>query len=133
MYFSPVDINENSLRSVCSGRSCPGTSSGCVTRVRGGAGCSAACTRQLAAVSALSLGCLLDGIVLAYSSPALPSLDKVSSTPVLFLIELETKVKQRFAKVSIVSYSCPSLMIIASASQFHVYLPWGQRPFSIVS
>ena len=38
-----------------------------------------------------------------------------------------------FAKVSIVSYSRPSLMIIASASQFHVYLPWGQRPFSIVS
>ena len=24
-------------------------------------------------------------------------------------------------------------MIVASASQFHVYLPWGQRPFIIVS
>ena len=35
--------------------------------------------------------------------------------------------------VSIVSYSRPSLMIIVSASQFHVYLLWGQRPFSIVS
>ena len=35
--------------------------------------------------------------------------------------------------VSIVSYGRPSLMIIASATQFHVYLPWGQRPFSIVS
>ena len=23
-------------------------------------------------------------------------------------------------------------MIIASASQFHIYLPWGQRPFSII-
>ena len=34
--------------------------------------------------------------------------------------------------VSIVSYSRPSLMIIASASQFHAYLPWGQLPFSIV-
>ena len=45
--------------------------------------------------------------------------------------ELETK--RRFAKVSIVSYSRPSLMIIASASQFHVYLPWGKHPFSIVS
>lgn len=33
--------------------------------------------RQLGAVSALSLGCLLDGVVLAYSSPALPSLDQV--------------------------------------------------------
>ena len=33
--------------------------------------------RQLAAVSALSLGCLLDGVVLAYSSPALPSLHQV--------------------------------------------------------
>ena len=33
--------------------------------------------RQLLAVSALSLGCFLDGIVLAYSSPALPSIDKV--------------------------------------------------------
>merc|ERR1719270_10941 len=32
--------------------------------------------RQLLAVSALSLGCFLDGIVLAYSSPALPSIDK---------------------------------------------------------
>ena len=48
-------------------------------------------------------------------------------------LELETKVKQRFRKVSIVSYSRPSLMIIASASQFHFYLQWGERPFSIVS
>ena len=48
------------------------------------------------------------------------------------LLELETKAIQRFAKVSIVSYSRPSLMIIALASQFHVYLPWSQRPFSIV-
>ena len=46
-------------------------------------------------------------------------------------VELETKVKQRFTKVSILSHS-PSLMIIASASQFHVYLPWGPCPFSIV-
>ena len=29
------------------------------------------------------------------------------------------------AMVSIVSYSRPSLMIIGSVSQFHVYLPWG--------
>ena len=34
--------------------------------------------------------------------------------------------------VSIVSYS-PSLMIIASRTQFHIERPWGQRPFSIVS
>ena len=27
----------------------------------------------------------------------------------------------------------PSLMTFASRTQFHVYLPWGQRPFSIVS
>ena len=32
--------------------------------------------------------------------------------------ELVTKVKRRFGKVSIVSYSRPSLMIIVSASQF---------------
>ena len=50
-----------------------------------------------------------------------------------YILELETKAIRRFAKVSIVSYSRPSLMIIASASQFHVYLPWGRRPFSIVS
>ena len=49
------------------------------------------------------------------------------------VLELETKAIRRFEKVSIVSYSRPSLMIIASGSQFHVYLPWGQRPFSIVS
>ena len=48
-------------------------------------------------------------------------------------LELETKAIRRFAKISIVSYNRPSLMIIVSASQFHVYLPWGQRPFSIVS
>ena len=42
------------------------------------------------------------------------------------VIELETKVKRRFAKVSIVSYSRLSLMIIASVSQFHIYLPWAQ-------
>ena len=40
------------------------------------------------------------------------------------MIELETKVKRRFAKVRIVSYSRPSFMMIALASQFHVYLPW---------
>ena len=48
-------------------------------------------------------------------------------------LELETNAIRRFGLVSIVSYSRPSLMIIASVSQFHVYLPWGQRPFSIVS
>ena len=48
-------------------------------------------------------------------------------------LELEMKAIRRFAKVSIVSYSRPSLIIIASATQFHVYLPWGQRLFSIVS
>ena len=35
--------------------------------------------------------------------------------------------------VSIAYDNCPSLMIIASASQFHIYLPWCQRQFSIVS
>ena len=48
-------------------------------------------------------------------------------------LELETKVKRRFEKVSIVSYSRPSLMIITLASQFHIYLTWGQCLFSIVS
>ena len=41
--------------------------------------------------------------------------------------------KGRGGLVSIVSYSRLSLMIIVSASQFQVYLLWGQRPFSIVS
>ena len=50
-----------------------------------------------------------------------------------YLLELETKVKWRFAKVSIVSFSRSSFMIIALASQFYVYLPWSQCPFSIVS
>ena len=48
-------------------------------------------------------------------------------------LELQTKVKRRFTKVRIVSYCRPSLMIIVSASQFYIYLPWGQRLFSIVS
>ena len=48
-------------------------------------------------------------------------------------LELETKVKRRFAKGSIVSYSHLSLMIIVPVSQFYFYLPWGQRLFSIVS
>ena len=43
-------------------------------------------------------------------------------------LELGTKAI-RFGLVSIVSYSRPSLMMIASVSQFHVYLPWGQRLF----
>ena len=38
-----------------------------------------------------------------------------------------------FGLVSIVSYSRPSLMIIAPRTQFHVERPWGQRLFSIVS
>ena len=33
----------------------------------------------------------------------------------------------------IVSYSRPSLLIIVSASQFHVYLPWGQSLTSLIS
>ena len=51
----------------------------------------------------------------------------------VIILELETKVKRRFAKVNIVSYSHPPLMIIVLASQFHVYLLWGQCPFSTVS
>ena len=35
--------------------------------------------------------------------------------------------------VSIVSYSRPSLMIIALRTQFHVERPWGQRPFCLNS
>ena len=35
--------------------------------------------------------------------------------------------------VSIVSYSRPSLMIIVSRTQFHVYLPWGQCLFSVLN
>ena len=46
-------------------------------------------------------------------------------------LEIETMVKRRFAKVSIVSYSRPSPMIIVSASQFHIYIPWSQRPFRL--
>ena len=47
---------------------------------------------------------------------------------VYYRLELETKVKQRFAKisitelVSIMSYRRPSLIKIGSVSQFHVYL-----------
>ena len=33
----------------------------------------------------------------------------------------------------LLSYSRLSLMIIASRTQFHIYLSWGQRLFSIVS
>ena len=33
----------------------------------------------------------------------------------------------------IVSYSRPSLLIIVSASQIHVYLPLGQRLISLIS
>ena len=40
-------------------------------------------------------------------------------------VELETKAIRRFAKVSIVSYSRPSHMIIALGTQFYVYLLWG--------
>ena len=48
-------------------------------------------------------------------------------------LELETEDKRRFAKFSIVSYSRLSLMIIALASQFYIYLPWSQCLFSIVN
>ena len=63
-------------------------------------------------------------------------------------VELATKAIRRFAKiseswrrpllgpgglVSIVPYSQPPLMIIALASQFHVYLLWSQCPLSKVS
>ena len=55
-----------------------------------------------------------------------------SCSPQLQPVELEKEVKQRFAKVSKVSYSLLSLMINVPASQFHIYLPWGQRPFSVL-
>ena len=58
---------------------------------------------------------------------------RVKSKWIYCAVELETKAIRRFAKVSIVSYSRPSLMIIAFRTQFHVERPWGQRPFSIVS
>ena len=45
---------------------------------------------------------------------------------------LTQKSKGTGGLVSIVSYSRPSLMIIASRTQFHVERPWGQRPISIV-
>ena len=41
---------------------------------------------------------------------------------VRYSLELGTKAIRRFAKFSIVSYSRPSLMIIASAFQVHIYL-----------
>ena len=58
-----------------------------------------------------------------------------------FLLELETKVKRRFAKIVQSrrrpllgpSPSWKRLMIIALASQFHIYLLWGQCPFSMHS
>ena len=43
------------------------------------------------------------------------------------------KAPTRMVSIVPYSYSCPSLMIIASRTQFHVYLPWGQRLFSMVS
>ena len=54
------------------------------------------------------------GIILQFSN-CLWTLERVG--PAQYTIELETKVKRRFAKVSKVSY---------------VYLPWGQHLFSIV-
>ena len=45
---------------------------------------------------------------------------------------LVSKSKGTGGLVSIVSYSRPSLMIIASRTQFHIERPWGQRLFSIV-
>ena len=44
---------------------------GCFDRPHSGA---AGNVKQLLAVSGMSVGCLLDGIVIAYSSPAIPSL-----------------------------------------------------------
>ena len=54
-----------------------------------------------------------------------------------FVIELQTKVIRRFAKIS-QSRRRPLLGPSPGRkrlreSQFHVYLPWGWRPFSIVS
>ena len=45
----------------------------------------------------------------------------------------KTLLRHYAKRFSLVSYSRPSLMIIASRTQFHVERPWGQRPFSIVS
>ena len=44
---------------------------GCFDRPHSGA---AGNVKQLLAVSGMSVGCVLDGIVIAYSSPAIPSL-----------------------------------------------------------
>jgi len=77
---SPVDYNENSVKNVCDAE-CDGISvtkdHGLCPRIPSSA--VSPTLRQLVAVSALSLGCVLDGIVLAYSSPAIPSLEKDTS------------------------------------------------------
>ena len=46
-------------------------------------------------------------------------------------IELETNAIRRFGLVSIVSFRRPSLMIIPSASQFHVYTYHGVNVWSV--
>ena len=58
-----------------------------------------------------------------------------ASASKMLITNTSTKVIRdgRVGQHSIVSYSRPSLMIIALASQFHVYLPWGPCLFSLVS
>ena len=63
---------------------------------------------------------------------------KAASTAFTFKTLLRHYAKQALTPrppwlVSIVSYSCPSHMIIASRTQFHIERPWGQCLFSIVS
>ena len=56
-----------------------------------------------------------------------------SLTPRSLNVKLGPLRKGTGGLVSIVSYSRPSLMIIAPRTQFHVEKTWGQRSFNIVS
>lgn len=70
LWCSPATLQENSRKPVVADSEVG--SVGCLDRPSSGA--AGTNVRQLAAVSGMSVGCLLDGIVIAYSSPAIPSL-----------------------------------------------------------
>ena len=86
---------------------------------------------------ALTLSTVADNVpvtigLMLCSAPSVPQ-PVVQSRRRPLLGSVTQKSKGMGGLVSIVSYSRPSLMIIASRTQFHVERPWGQRPFSIVS
>ena len=78
--------------------------------------------KQVFAVAGMSVGCILDGTVLAYSSPALPSLVKKSSSVQINLHQASLIGKVYYNKCTDDNYNYNNVLIINNRYKSFCYL-----------